>query len=335
MENGGQNLTLQASIAGKLVASKPITVTKAKPTLTINCSSNAPWNKSVEVSGKLTVNGNGLANKTIRCWVGETWVDVQTDGNGDYKGTIELKKYFKLSMAVKAVFDETVSCKGAIATFSKGYQPGKVNGKLSLKEDHDKENPLQITYGTQPVVEKITKLTTDKDKDLGSEDQELQEFSAESDDDTVVGVSVNKDTREITLVPVNASDKSVKVTITAGTANYEFKKELFVKVNPYKLKLEESVSVAGTGKTEYNNTKIYDATDRIDVQATLTGDDTLTDAAKTIVEEKFKNIVFKGYQSGIVNVDGNEKEQKFTFAPTDFSLTQYANSRDITDNFVI
>ena len=335
VENGGQNLTLQASIAGKLVASKPITVTKAKPTLTINCSSNAPWNKSVEVSGKLTVNGNGLANKTIRCWVGETWVDVQTDGNGDYKGTIELKKYFKLSMAVKAVFDETVSCKGAIATFSKGYQPGNVNGKLSLKEDHDKENPLQITYGTQPVVEKITKLTTVKDKDLGSEDQELQEFSAESDDDTVVGVSVNKDTREITLVPVNASDKSVKVTITAGTANYEFKKELFVKVNPYKLKLEESVSVAGTGKTEYNNTKIYDATDRIDVQATLTGDATLTDAAKTIVEEKFKNIVFKGYQSGIVNVDGNEKEQKFTFAPTDFSLTQYANSRDITDNFVI
>ena len=335
VENGGQNLTLQASIAGKLVASKPITVTKAKPTLTINCSSNAPWNKSVEVSGKLTVNGNGLANKTIRCWVGETWVDVQTDGNGDYKGTIELKKYFKLSMAVKAVFDETVSCKGAIATFSKGYQPGKVNGKLSLKEDHDKENPLQITYGTQPVVEKITKLTTVKDKDLGSEDQELQEFSAESDDDTVVGVSVNKDTREITLVPVNASDKSVKVTITAGTANYEFKKELFVKVNPYKLKLEESVSVAGTGKTEYNNTKIYDATDRIDVQATLTGDATLTDAAKSIVEEKFKNIVFKGYQSGIVNVDGNEKEQKFTFAPTDFSLTQYANSRDITDNFVI
>ena len=335
VENGGQNLTLQASIAGKLVASKPITVTKAKPTLTINCSSNAPWNKSVEVSGKLTVNGNGLANKTIRCWVGETWVDVQTDGNGDYKGTIELKKYFKLSMAVKAVFDETVSCKGAIATFSKGYQPGKVNGKLSLKEDHDKENPLQITYGTQPVVEKITKLTTVKDKDLGSEDQELQEFSAESDDDTVVGVSVNKDTREITLVPVNASDKSVKVTITAGTANYEFKKELFVKVNPYKLKLEESVSVAGTGKTEYNNTKIYNATDRIDVQATLTGDATLTDAAKTIVEEKFKNIVFKGYQSGIVNVDGNEKEQKFTFAPTDFSLTQYANSRDITDNFVI
>ena len=66
VENGGQNLTLQASIAGKLVASKPITVTKAKPTLTINCSSNAPWNKSVEVSGKLTVNGNGLANKTIR-----------------------------------------------------------------------------------------------------------------------------------------------------------------------------------------------------------------------------------------------------------------------------
>lgn len=335
VENGGQNLTLQASIAGNPVASKIITVTKAEPKLTINCSSNAPWNKSVEVSGKLTVNGNGLANKTIHCWVGETWVDVQTDGNGDYKGTIELKKYFKLSMEVKAVFDETVSCKGAIATFSKGYQPGKVNGKLSLKEDHDKKNPLQITYGTQSFVEMLTKLTTDKDKNLGSEDQELQVLSAKSDDETVVAVSVNKDTREITITPVNASDKSVRVTITAETANYKFEKELFVKVNPYKLKLEASVSVAGTDKTEYNNTKIYDATDHVDVQATLTGDVTLTDAAKTIVEEKFKNIVFKGYQSGIVNVDGNQKMQKFTFAPKDFSLTQYANSRDITDNFVI
>ena len=337
VENGGQNITLQASIAGTPVASKTIPVTKVEPELTINCSSNAPWNKSVEISGKLTVNRNGFANKTIHCWVGDTKVDVQTDGNGDYKGTIELKKYYNLSMEVKAVLDETDSYKGAIASFSKGYRPGKVNGKLSLKDDHDMNNPLQITYGTQSVVEMITKLTTDKDKDkdLESEDQELQELFARSDNDTVVAVNVNKDTREITLVPVNASDKSVKVTITAATANYKFEKELFVKVNPYKLKLEESVSVAGTDKTEYNNTKIYDATDRVDVQATLTGDDTLMDAAKTIVEEKFKNIVFKGYQSGIDSVDGNEKEQKFIFEPTDFSLTQYANSKDITNNFVI
>ena len=337
VENGGQNITLQASIAGTPVASKPITVTKVEPELTINCSSNAPWNKSVEVSGKLTVNGKGLVNETIHCWVGDTKEDVHTDENGDYKGTIELKKYFSKLMTVEAVFDETARCQGTKATFSKGYQPRKVDGKIFLKEEHDEKHPLQITYGTQSVVEMITKLTTDKDNYLGSEDKDLRELSAESADDTVVAVSVNKDTREITLVPVNASDESVKVTIKAATANYKFEKELFVKVNPYKLKLEESVSVAGTDKTEYNNTKIYDATDRVDVQATLTGDDTLTDAAKAIVEEKFKNIVFKGYQSGIVNVDvdGNEKEQKFTFEPTDFSLTQYANSKDITDNFVI
>ena len=335
VENGGQNITLQASIAGTPVASKPITVTKVEPELTINCSSNAPWNKSVEVSGKLTVNGKGLVNETIHCWVGDTKEDVHTDENGDYKGTIELKKYFSKLMTVEAVFDETARCQGTKATFSKGYQPRKVDGKIFLKEEHDEKHPLQITYGTQSVVEMITKLTTDKDNYLGSEDKDLRELSAESADDTVVAVSVNKDTREITLVPVNASDESVKVTIKAATANYKFEKELFVKVNPYKLKLEESVSVAGTDKTEYNNTKIYDATDRVDVQATLTGDDTLTDAAKTIVEEKFKNIVFKGYQSGIVNVDGNQKVQKFTFAPKDFSLTQYANSKDITDNFVI
>lgn len=335
VENGAQNITLQASIAGKPVASKSIPVTKVKPELAINCSSNAPWDKSVEISGKLTVNGKGLAKETIHCWVGDRKVDVQTDENGDYKGTIELKKYFSKLMQVKAVFDETAKCQGTNAIFSKGYQPGKVDGKIFLKEDHDENNPLNITYGTQSVVERITKLTTNKDKELGSEDQEIQELSAKSSDDAVAAVSVNKDTREITITPVNASDKSVRVTITAETANYKFEKELFVKVNPYKLKLEASVSVAGTDKTEYNNTKIYDATDHVDVQATLTGDVTLTDAAKTIVEEKFKNIVFKGYQSGIVNVDGNQKMQKFTFAPKDFSLTQYANSRDITDNFVI
>ena len=335
VENGGQNITLQAAIAGNLVAPKTVTVTKAEPTLTINCSSNAPWDKSVEVSGKLTVNGKGLANETIHCLVGDKKVDVRTDENGDYKGTIELKKYFSKLMQVKAVFDETAKCQGTNAIFSKGYQPGKVDGKIFLKEDHDENNPLNITYGTQSVVERITKLTTNKDKELGSEDQEIQELSAKSSDDAVAAVSVNKDTCEITITPVNASDKSVRVTITAETANYKFEKELFVKVNPYKLKLEASVSVAGTDKTEYNNTKIYDATDHVDVQATLTGDATLTDAAKTIVEEKFKNIVFKGYQSGIVNVDGNQKMQKFTFAPKDFSLTQYANSRDITDNFVI
>ena len=281
------------------------------------------------------MNGKGLANETIHCLVGDKKVDVRTDENGDYKGTIELKKYFSKLMQVKAVFDETAKCQGTNAIFSKGYQPGKVDGKIFLKEDHDENNPLNITYGTQSVVERITKLTTNKDKELGSEDQEIQELSAKSSDDAVAAVSVNKDTREITITPVNASDKSVRVTITAETANYKFEKELFVKVNPYKLKLEASVSVAGTDKTEYNNTKIYDATDHVDVQATLTGDATLTDAAKTIVEEKFKNIVFKGYQSGIVNVDGNQKMQKFTFAPKDFSLTQYANSRDITDNFVI
>ena len=73
---------------------------------------------------------------------------------------------------------------------------------------------------------------------MGSEDQEIQELSAKSSDDAVAAVSVNKDTREITITPVNASDKSVRVTITAETANYKFEKELFVKVNPYKLKLE-------------------------------------------------------------------------------------------------
>ena len=125
VEHGGQNITLQAAIAGNLVASKTVTVTKAEPTLTINCSSNAPWDKSVEVSGKLTVNGKGLANETIHCWVGDTKVDVRTDENGDYKGTIELKKYFNILMQVKAEFDETAKCQGTDAILVKGINPEK------------------------------------------------------------------------------------------------------------------------------------------------------------------------------------------------------------------
>ena len=34
-------------------------------------------------------------------------------------------------MQVKAVFDETAKCQGTHAIFSKGYQPGKVDGKIS------------------------------------------------------------------------------------------------------------------------------------------------------------------------------------------------------------
>lgn len=140
-------------------------------------------------------------------------------------------------MTVKAEFDETARCQRTDVTFSKGYQPIRVDGKIFLTEDHDEKNPLQITYGTQSVVEKITKLTTNKDKDLENEDQEITLLSAESSNDAVAAVSVNKDTREITITPVNASDESVRIKITAETANYKFKK-LFVKVNPYKLKLK-------------------------------------------------------------------------------------------------
>lgn len=336
VENGAQNITLQASIAGKPVASKPITVTKAEPTLTINCDpKEGPWNKPIEVSGSLTVNNKGRAGEAVQCWVGKTSVTVTTNENGNYNASINLENHSKDPLEVKAVFNGTDSCKGVTAIFG-NYQSQKDKGKIVLKNKHDEEH-LQITYGTQSVVETIKELTTDKGKVLGSKDKDLQELSANSDNDTVVAVSVNKDKREITIVPVNASDESVKVTITAETANYECKKELFVKVNPYELTLDAStVSTAGTGEGRtYDNTKIYDATTNVNVKATFRGGNDLTENIANEVENNFTDVIFENYDSKIKDVKGEEESQTFDFEPKNFDNTSLKNKTDITKNYVI
>lgn len=337
VENGGQNITLQASIAGKPVASKPITVTKAEPTLTINCDpKEGPWNKPIEVSGSLTVNNKGRAGEAVQCWVGKTSVTVTTNENGNYNASINLENHSKDPLEVKAVFNGTDSCKGVTAIFG-NYQSQKDKGKIVLNKKHDEEPLLQITYGTQSVVETIKELTTDKDKVLGGADKELQVLSAESADDEVVAVSVNKSKREITLVPVNASEESVKVTITAETANYKCKKELFVKVNPYELTLDAStVSTAGTGEGRtYDNTKIYDATTNVNVKATFRGGNDLTENIAREVENNFTDVIFENYDSKIKDVKGEEESQTFDFEPKNFDNTSLKNKTDITKNYVI
>ena len=327
VENGPQNITLQASIAGTPVASKTITVTKAEPTLTINCDpEKGPWNKPIEVSGSLTVNNKGRAGEAVQCWVGKKSVTVTTNENGNYNASINLDNHSKDPLEVKAVFDETNSCKGVTAIFGKNYQSEKDEGEIVLKEEQ--KDPLQITYGIQSVVG-ISKLTkaTDKDKALGGADKELQVLSAESADDKVVAVSVNKSKREITLVPVNASEKSVKVTITAETANYKFKKELSVKVNPYELTLDTlNVSTA---------TKIYDATNNVNVKATFICGNDLTGNIVREVEDNFKNVIFENYDSKIKDVKGEEESQTFDFEPKNFDNTSLKNKTDITKNYVI
>ena len=337
VENGAQNITLQASIAGTPVASKTITVTKAEPTLTINCDpEKGPWNKPIEVSGSLTVNNKGRAGEAVQCWVGKKSVTVTTNENGNYNASINLDNHSKDPLEVKAVFDETNSCKGVTAIFGKNYQSEKDEGEIVLKEEQ--KDPLQITYGIQSVVG-ISKLTkaTDKDKALGGADKELQVLSAESADDKVVAVSVNKSKREITLVPVNASEKSVKVTITAETANYKFEKELFVKVNPYELTLDAStVFTAGTGEGRtYDNTKIYDATTNVNVKATFRGGNDLTENIAKEVENNFTNVIFENYDSKIKDVKGEEESQTFDFEPKNFDNTSLKNKTDITKNYVI
>lgn len=337
VENGAQNITLQASIAGTPVASKTITVTKAEPTLTINCDpEKGPWNKPIEVSGSLTVNNKGRAGEAVQCWVGKKSVTVTTNENGNYNASINLENHSKDPLEVKAVFDETNSCKGVTAIFGKNYQSEKDEGEIVLNEEQ--KDPLQITYGTQSVVG-ISKLTkaTDKDKALGGADKELQVLSAESADDEVVAVSVNKSKREITLVPVNASEESVKVTITAETANYKFKKELFVKVNPYELTLDAStVSTAGTGEGRtYDNTKIYDATTNVNVKATFRGGNDLTENIAKEVENNFTDVIFENYDSKIEDVKGEEESQTFDFEPKNFDNTSLKNKTDITKNYVI
>lgn len=334
---GGQSFSLVAYCSDKKLASKEIRVDKNVTKLTISTNNESAegnsWDIPLQITVRLTdgsgspVQGREIkVNVKINAVITKTFTG-KTDENGEFKPKEVKVNKFVGEISVSASFkgdDAYLPCNEGISS-----KTTRALGILSYENKDTKT--VTFTYGTEGVVKTLE--LRDKDENL-LETEELSDVSQ-------VDLNVTCDNPAIQVTPKivaqeaesgkplqlqlvfhanSATEKEVPFTVTAKTPHYKFEEQLYVKVDPYKLTLEGTVSVAGSGKTEYNNKKIYDATDLVDVQATLVGDNNLTEAAKNEVNTYFTNLIFKGYKTGKINVEGNEEEQSFDFAPTDFSL---------------
>ena len=321
---------------------KNINVLKNDTKLLVTTSkSPMSWKKKWTVTITLTDKyGKPLSGKEVQYKVGDDsdFKKANTDEYGVVRNEFTLKGY-KESIKVTAHFYGDGAYESSDGDV--GYKTTKENGELSFDNKYTSEKPLELIYGTADVTKVLTlkaennqKLDEDEVKDL-----EQVNLKADCQDPSItITSSKNADNKELafTFHANSATSKLVPVKITVDTPNYKFEKTIYVRVKPYELTLEKKVFVSGSDKETYNNKKIYDATKIVDVQATLLGDDTLTESAKKEIEENFKNLIFKGYNSGIVNVKDNEKEQKFIFTPTDFSTCPLLENKDsIKNNYVI
>ena len=348
---GGQSFILAAYCSDKKLASKGIQVTKNATKLEISTNNESAegnsWDIPLQITVRLTdesgfpVQGRKITvNVTKNAVITKTFTG-KTDENGEFKPKEVKVSKFVGEIPVSASFegdDAYLPCTEKIS-----YKTTRSPGILSYENKDTKT--VTFIYGTEDVVKTLE--LRDKDENL-LKTEELSDVSQ-------VDLNVTCDNPAIQVTPKivaseaesgkplqlqlvfhanSATKEEVPFTVTAETPKYKFEKELYVKVDPYKLTLEGTVSVVGSGKAEYNNKKIYDATDLVDVQATLVGDNNLTEAAKNEVNTYFTNLIFKGYKTGKINVKGNEEEQSFDFAPTDFSLcTDLAEN--IKDKYVI
>lgn len=333
---GDKNFNLAAYCENTLLATKNIAVEKNGTSLSVTTSkSPASWKKPWDVTIKLVdaVTKAGIQGKNVRYTVEEKSYIGTTDVNGEIKKSFKETKHHQDTIKVTADFDGDAAYKAS--SNNVGYTTEKQTGTLSFDKNYTEETPLELTYGIADIVKKLT-LEDENGKALEGDDTTVLKLDVTPENASVVGVNTSNDKKEITFHAKNASESPVLVTVTVETPNYKFSGKIYVKVNPYELTLDDTVSVAGTDKTIYDNTKIYDATSAVDVKATLKGDDALTEVAQQEVTDNFKDIIFKGYDSGITNVKGEEEEQNFTFEPTDFSLCPSLEQNEtIKNNYVI
>lgn len=349
---GGKSFSLAAYCNGVKLASKEITVTKNATELTISTNNESAegnsWDIPLQIKVRLTdeskcpVPGRKITvNVKEKYSLFEKKLEGTTDANGEFiPDKVNVSKILG-DISVSASFEGD----DAYLPYNKttNYKTKKQTGKLSY--DNEDTNSVTLTYGTEDVVKTLELRDKDGNPLEKEEFSELSqvELNVECKNSAIqvtpkIVEPVAESGKPLQLQLVfhanSATGKEVSFKVKAATQHYKFEKNLYVKVDPYKLTLEDTVSVAGSGKKNYNNEKIYDATDLVDVQATLVGGKDLTEAAKNEVSTYFTKLIFKGYRTGKINVKGNEEEQSFDFAPTDFSLcTDLAQS--IKDKYVI
>ena len=342
-ENEKALFTIVAKVDDTEIASQTIESGRNETTLSIKSDEEKEWTVGEEktFTFELKSGSTSLANREIE-WKYGADGDVGTIGTyiTDENGEVSIDN-IRLSrkpekFSIEGIFkgDDAYSP----AEVKGEYSLTKASGKLWLDEnstEYTAENPLVLTYGTEDTEFPVVLKNSD-----GNEiNEELAKLNAQlvSPQDNITVVADAK-SGKITITPKNASGEKTEVKITGETQSYTFERTIYVKVDPYPLKInKESVKAYAPGKKDNAGYKIYDGTKLVDVQATLedAGEGTVKGTDKNLqdIETYFKNVTFKSYEGNLsdvkLNSNGEEKQQKLEFKIEKLDSVEFEN---VTEN---
>ncbi|WP_443648649.1 Ig-like domain-containing protein [Blautia faecicola] len=342
-ENEKALFTIVAKVDDTEIASQTIESGRNETTLSIKSDEEKEWTVGEErtFTFELKSGSTPLANREIEWKYGAddevgTMGTYKTDENGEVSiDNIRLSRKPE-KFSIEGIFkgDDAYSP----AEVKGEYSLTKASGKLWLDEnstEYTAENPLVLTYGTEDTEFPVVLKNSD-----GNEiNEELAKLNAQlvSPQDNITVVADAK-SGKITITPKNASGEKTEVKITGETQSYTFERTIYVKVDPYPLKInKESVKAYAPGKKDNAGYKIYDGTKLVDVQATLedAGEDTVKGTDKNLqdIETYFKNVTFKSYEGNLsdvkLNSNGEEKQQKLEFKIEKLDSVEFEN---VTEN---
>lgn len=342
-ENEKALFTIVAKVDDTEIASQTIESGRNEATLSIKSDEEKEWTVGEErtFTFELKSGSTPLANREIEWKYGAddevgTMGTYKTDENGEVSiDNIRLSRKPE-KFSIEGIFkgDDAYSP----AEVKGEYSLTKASGKLWLDEnstEYTAENPLVLTYGTEDTEFPVVLKNSD-----GNEiNEELTKLNAQlvSPQDNITVVADAK-SGKITITPKNASGEKTEVKITGETQSYTFERTIYVKVDPYPLKInKESVKAYAPGKKDNAGYKIYDGTKLVDVQATLedAGEGTVKGTDKNLqdIETYFKNVTFKSYEGNLsdvkLNSNGEEKQQKLEFKIEKLDSVEFEN---VTEN---
>lgn len=342
-ENEKALFTIVAKVDDTEIASQTIESGRNETTLSIKSDEEKEWTVGEErtFTFELKSGSTPLANREIEWKYGAddevgTMGTYKTDENGEVSiDNIRLSRKPE-KFSIEGIFkgDDVYSP----AEVKGEYSLTKASGKLWLDEnstEYTAENPLVLTYGTEDTEFPVVLKNSD-----GNEiNEELAKLNAQlvSPQDNITVVADAK-SGKITITPKNASGEKTEVKITGETQSYTFERTIYVKVDPYPLKInKESVKAYAPGKKDNAGYKIYDGTKLVDVQATLedAGEGTVKGTDKNLqdIETYFKNVTFKSYEGNLsdvkLNSNGEEEQQKLEFKIEKLDSVEFEN---VTEN---
>lgn len=342
-ENEKALFTIVAKVDDTEIASQTIESGRNETTLSIKSDEEKEWTVGEErtFTFELKSGSTPLANREIEWKYGAddevgTRGTYKTDENGEVSiDNIRLSRKPE-KFSIEGIFkgDDAYSP----AEVKGEYSLTKASGKLWLDEnstEYTAENPLVLTYGIEDTEFPVVLKNSD-----GNEiNEELAKLNAQlvSPQDNITVVADAK-SGKITITPKNASGEKTEVKITGETQSYTFERTIYVKVDPYPLKInKESVKAYAPGKKDNAGYKIYDGTKLVDVQATLedAGEGTVKGTDKNLqdIETYFKNVTFKSYEGNLsdvkLNSNGEEKQQKLEFKIEKLDSVEFEN---VTEN---